>query len=48
MLESATMAYILGLFLAFLGIAGLLLCVGIFAARVTDDLNEWDDATWHR
>jgi len=48
MLESAPMAFIVGLSLAFLGISGLLICVGIFAARVNDQLNEWDDATWQR
>jgi|KBSSwiStaDraftv2_1062776.scaffolds.fasta_scaffold1579443_3 hypothetical protein len=48
MLESAPMAFIVGLSLAFLGISGLLICVGIFASRVHEQLNDWDDATWHR
>jgi hypothetical protein len=48
MLESATMDFLLGIFLAFLGLSGLLVCIGIFAARVNDDLNRQDSASWQR
>jgi len=48
MLESAPMAFIVGLTLAFLGLSGLIVCIGIFAARMGDHLAEWDDVTWHR
>ena len=50
MLESASMAFILGLTIAFLGLSCMVLCLGIFAARVNEHLNELDanDAFWRR